>query len=79
MAHNPKGSNMPSHASPKTQSARRFYRVVAVAQDGRRMTLSEHNSFLAAEQARKMMPSEDGLEIRIESAVDMLAAVRPVE
>lgn len=60
---------MPSHSNPKTKSAERNYRVVAVSRDGKRTTISQHISFLAAEQARTLVASEEGVEIRIESAV----------
>ena len=64
---------MPSHASPKAQSGERCYRVVTVSREGTRTILSQHNSSLAAERARMLIFSEDGVEIRIESAVDTSA------
>ena len=42
------------------------------------LLFGRHGSFLAAERARKMIPSEDGLEIRIETAVVETAVARLV-
>jgi len=64
---------MPSHTSPKIQNAKRCYRVVTVSRGRERTIVSQHDSFQAAEQARKQIPSVDGVEIRIESTADSTA------
>lgn len=61
---------MASHSSPKTQCADRYYQVVTVSRDGDRTTISRHYLFLAAERVRKTIPSEEGVVIRIEMAVE---------
>ncbi len=61
----------------KFQYVARSYHVVAVSRDGERTILSRHNSFLSAERSRKMIPSEEDVEIRIES-VAVEPAVRLV-
>lgn len=64
---------MYSHTPPKYQYVERTYRVVIVRHGGERSTLSEHDSFLAAERARRMLCSQEDMEIRIETAVEVEA------
>jgi hypothetical protein len=59
---------MHSHALREYQCVERCYRVVTVSRNGVRTIISQHDFFLAAERARKMIPSQDGVEIRIETA-----------
>jgi hypothetical protein len=63
---------MPSHASSKIQYTEHYYSVVGVSRDGTRTTISHHDSFQAAERSRKLIPSADGVEIRIETGVESL-------
>ncbi|HEY3966606.1 MAG TPA: hypothetical protein VGM05_18740 [Planctomycetaceae bacterium] len=61
----------------KFQYVARSYHVVVLSRDGERTILSRHNSFLSADRSRKMIPTEEDVEIRIES-VSVEAAVRLV-
>jgi hypothetical protein len=70
---NSKGSNMPSHVSPKSQPGERIYLVVAISRDGGRTNISPHKLCLDAEQARTLIVPEEGIEIRIEMAVEPAA------
>ena len=58
---------MHPHDLRSFQYVERSYRVVTVDPDGERTIRSRHVSFLQAERARKMIPSEEGVEIRIET------------
>lgn len=70
---------MHAHENPQFQYSERCYRVVTVSREGKRTVVSRHASFLAAERSRKMIPSMDGLELRIETAVvEAMAAVGSV-
>ncbi|HEY2252898.1 MAG TPA: hypothetical protein VGH74_17625 [Planctomycetaceae bacterium] len=60
---------MPSHRIPETRHVPRFYRAVIIGRGGDRITVSEHDTFLAAEQVAQVFPSEDGAVIRIESVI----------
>ena len=64
---------MPSHTSPKSQYIVHYYSVVGVSRDGTRTTIYRHDSFQAAERSRKLIPSEEGVEIRIETGVESVA------
>jgi hypothetical protein len=48
------------HAQPHA------YRVVVIG-ESKRVTISEHDSFAAAETSRRLLPTTNGEEIRIES------------
>jgi hypothetical protein len=61
----------------KFQYVARSYHVVVLSRDGERTILSRHNSFLSADRSRKTIPTEEDVEIRIES-VPVEAAVRLV-
>lgn len=65
---------MYSPVRPEFQYVERCYRVVAVTRTGERTIVSQHDFFLAAEHARKMIPSQEGVEIRIETTRDTKAA-----
>jgi hypothetical protein len=58
------------------QYVARTYRVVAITEDGTRTIMSRHDSFLSAERARKTIPSEDRVSIRIETSVAVVPARR---
>jgi hypothetical protein len=60
---------MPSHRIPEIRNVPRFYRTVKIGRGGDRMTVSEHDTFLAAEQVAQVFPSEKGAVIRIESVI----------
>lgn len=45
----------------------REYRIVIVGRSGDRNELSRFSSFIAAEQARRFLPSVEDAELRIES------------
>ena len=61
---------MPSHTSHKMQHAVRRYQVVTVSQGGKRKIITQHDSFQVADRVRKLYPSEEGVEIRIESVAE---------
>jgi hypothetical protein len=67
---------MHSPARPEYQYVERCYRVVTIGLNGERTILSQHDFFMAAERARRMIPSQDGVETRIETSRDTKAARR---
>jgi hypothetical protein len=51
----------------KFQYVERNYRLISVSRNGARTILSQHNSFLSAEQALKQISAAEGVVIRIEA------------
>ncbi|MBI3864047.1 MAG: hypothetical protein HY290_19365 [Planctomycetia bacterium] len=67
---------MPSHSNARTgnHSAESLYRVVTIKKNGERSIVSQHESFLGADRAKKMIGTQDGLEVRIETAAGSVVA-----
>lgn len=60
---------MPAHEPQNFQHVERIYRIVAVDRRGNRTVISEHDSYLQAERRRQTTPSEENVDVRIETSI----------